>query len=274
VVVNFVTADEGTRATAGAVAELRKARAPEGPVTAVNGGFSTLYKDSTADRHLSYHHVTLSGLEERTGYEYRVKTKAGSAPASEWSDWLAFRSLYSTGVTRLAIYADMGVFASQFAQPAVPATSRHCMGNLMDDLASQKVDFAVHSGDHAYEFEVNGGARGDGYMDSYSEFLAHAPWVPGHGNHEASSLLFPIPPPPHPHSHPLRFSSLVNPPLSCLFRRVCNVVLVVVVVVCGFTTTPVVSRGGQGQSARQHYCGPHPRKEHGGSDHHPDVLLG
>jgi hypothetical protein len=31
---------------------------------------------------------------------------------------------------------------------------------------------------------VNGGARGDGYMDAYSAFLAHAPWAPGWGNHE------------------------------------------------------------------------------------------
>ena len=26
--------------------------------------------------------------------------------------------------------------------------------------------------------------RGDGYMDAYSAFLAHAPWAPGWGNHE------------------------------------------------------------------------------------------
>ena len=32
--------------------------------------------------------------------------------------------------------------------------------------------------------QVEGGARGDGYMDSYSAFLARAPWAPGWGNHE------------------------------------------------------------------------------------------
>ena len=31
---------------------------------------------------------------------------------------------------------------------------------------------------------MNGGSRGDGYMDSYSALLAHAPWAPGWGNHE------------------------------------------------------------------------------------------
>jgi len=58
------------------------------------------------------------------------------------------------------------------------------MGNLVDDVSNGLVDFIVHFGDHAYEFEVAGGARGDAYMDAYSEVLAHAPWAPGWGNHE------------------------------------------------------------------------------------------
>ena len=110
---------------------------------------------------------------------------------SAWSDWLGFRSLYAgsaSGPTRLALYADMGVYVKQGAYtPPVtklPAPARHHIGNLVDDLAAGLIDFAIHSGDHAYQFEVSGGARGDGYMDSYSAFLAHAPWAPGWGNHE------------------------------------------------------------------------------------------
>ena len=59
---------------------------------------------------------------------------------------------------------------------------------MIDDVAAGRIDWVVHSGDHAYEFEefptTPYGARGDGYMDSYSELFAHAPWAPGFGNHE------------------------------------------------------------------------------------------
>lgn len=99
-----------------------------------------------------------------------------------------FRSLYSEGSTKFALYADMGVFVQEGVGPPklthLPTKARHNIGNLADDLDAGLIDFAIHSGDHAYEFEVDAGARGDGYMDSYSAFLAHAPWAPGWGNHE------------------------------------------------------------------------------------------
>lgn len=188
VMVNFVTADDGQRSNASVVAELRYADDHDAHATFVDG-FSTLYSDSTSHRHLSYHHVMLAGLKERTQYEYRVRVNASKrSVASEWSDWLSFRSLYSSGPTRLALYGDMGVFASIEAKPSVPALSRHNIGNLIDDLRAEQIDFVVHSGDLAYEYEVNGGARGDGFMDSYSKLLAHAPWAPGWGNHEYLEL--------------------------------------------------------------------------------------
>ena len=303
VVVNFVTADGGMRAGncgCAVQAELRPAAVGDrSDAMRSIAGFSTLYRDSTSSRSLSYHHVTLSGLAERTEYEYRVRVSgcrkasatgnwtrttgikwcsggatidvgdafgagvdglcpllpaglstdakialcervcgannatscagftwypsAGSGageccfrlatsykppdPTSdaecyekdggwhqcngidtEWSEWLNFTSLYSHGTTRVAIYADMGVFVKEgaFTPPvqSLPSPARHHVGNLVDDLKRGLIDFAVHAGDHAYEFEVNGGARGDGYMDSYQPFLAHAPWAPGWGNHE------------------------------------------------------------------------------------------
>lgn len=109
---------------------------------------------------------------------------------SAWSDWFGFRSLYAGnggGPTKLALYADMGVFVAFGGAPPVeslPHGRADNIGNLQDDLAEGRIDWAIHSGDHAYEFEVGGGARGDGYMDSYAQFLAHAPWAPGWGNHE------------------------------------------------------------------------------------------
>ena len=84
--------------------------------------------------------------------------------ASEWSDWNAFRALYSTGETRLALYADMGIFVAEPACPAanytpptsLPHPSEANVGNLLDDLRARRIDWAIHSGDHAYEFKVNG----------------------------------------------------------------------------------------------------------------------
>ena len=87
-------------------------------------------------------------------------------------------------MSKVAMYADMGIFASLTAKPSVPAAARHNIGNLVEDLALGKIDALVHSGDHSYEFPVNDGARGDGYMDAYQSVLAHAPWAPGFGNHE------------------------------------------------------------------------------------------
>lgn len=207
VVVNFVTRDNGSSAAASVAAEIRLADVShnqihqQGEIINFTGGFSTRYTDSESGRVLSYHHITLHSLRERTMYEYRVrvlpiadgpiqsviddncstftlqstctlmdpprtcqwcssarKCISQAMPCayegSEWSEWRSFRSLYSTGTTRLAIYGDMGVFPSQFDKPSVPAPARTNIGNLVDDVAAGRVDFIVHSGDHAYEFEV------------------------------------------------------------------------------------------------------------------------
>ena len=176
VVVNFVTNDNGTTADSVAQAELR----PFASATMMSfTGFSHRYVNPSGGRVLSYHSVALGGLSERTRYEYRVRAARGGT----WSDWHNFTSLYSSGVTKFALYADMGIFANEAAS-FLPKPARQNLGNLDTDLRRGLIDFAVHSGDHAYEFPVDGGARGDGYMDAYSKFLSHAPWAPGWGNHE------------------------------------------------------------------------------------------
>ena len=101
VAVNFVTADNGRTAAAGAgaaMAELRVAETAVGSVAAMATssivGFSGLYADPGGRRHLSYHHVILANLTERTRYSYRVTAGGGGAPAAAvWSDWFEFRSL-------------------------------------------------------------------------------------------------------------------------------------------------------------------------------------
>ena len=141
VVVNFVTADDGVRARADVVAELRQKGSGNNRAVQSFHGFSTVYSGSTSHRQLSYHHVVLHSLAPRTEFEYRVRVaESSSAPPSAWSSWLSFRSLYGDGPTRFAAYGDMGVFANIEASPAVPAVSRHNIGNLVDDWASGRID--------------------------------------------------------------------------------------------------------------------------------------
>ena len=99
--VSFVTADEGQTSSAAASAELRALGSSA--VVNVPAGFSTLYTDPGGKRRLSYHHVIISGLQERTQYEYRVQSGGGASVAAVWSPWKRFRSLYSSGITRLAM---------------------------------------------------------------------------------------------------------------------------------------------------------------------------
>ena len=131
-----------------------------------------MYKDSTSSRRKLSPRDTafIKGANECMSTKFGSKNQQMRQHHSGLTG-LDFKTLYSSGETRLAMYADMGFFASQFSKPSVPGMSRHNVGNLVDDLAKGKIDFAVHSGDLAYEFEVNGGARGDGFMDGYSEFL-------------------------------------------------------------------------------------------------------
>ena len=175
--VNFVTASVSENDSVHAQLKLK---GDSGPTTNIIG-YSTIYKDSTADRHLHYHNVLLHSLKERTHYEYRVKITSGT-----WSPWIPFQSLYSSGETNVAMYADFGFFSSQTKTESYdyPSPSRSHIGVILDDVANGLVDFALHSGDHAYEFEVGGGARGDAYMDLYQPFLQSTPWMAGWGNHE------------------------------------------------------------------------------------------
>ena len=161
------------------IAELR--RADGAGATASLGGFTTTYTSS--GRTWLYHHCTLSPLEERTAYEYRVAT---TGHRGNWTGWANFTSLYADGVTRVAMYGDMGPpFGAALGRDepgGFPAPMP--IGNLVDDVVAGRVDWVVHAGDHAYEFAVDGGQRGDGYMDAYQPLLERAPWAPGWGNHE------------------------------------------------------------------------------------------
>jgi hypothetical protein len=53
------------------------------------------------------HYVKLGNLDPRATYSYKVKS---GAAAAVWSDTFTFRAPYSDGVTKIALYGDMGVY--------------------------------------------------------------------------------------------------------------------------------------------------------------------
>eukprot|EP00051_Salpingoeca_urceolata_P011653 m.144696 g.144696 ORF g.144696 m.144696 type:complete len:710 (-) comp17202_c0_seq1:136-2265(-) len=97
-----------------------------------------------------------------------------AACASPWSSTLSFRSLYTAGETRIAIFGDMGMMSD--------GNTVH--GNLLRDAEAGAIDAFVHMGDHAYQMSSDDDRRGDGYMNAYQPLAGTVPWLPVIGNHE------------------------------------------------------------------------------------------
>jgi hypothetical protein len=121
-------------------------------------------------RNYTMNFVKFGGLEPRRAYAYKVRSGAEDAA---WSASFSFRAPYSSGVTRLAVYGDMG--NSQFNN----------MGNLRVDCASGTVNAIVHMGDHCYDLGQADDKHGDAYMNAFQSTLAECPWLPVIGNHES-----------------------------------------------------------------------------------------
>ena len=77
----------------------------------------------------------------REEYEYRVSAYTNGCA---WSSVARFRSLYSEGETRLAMFGDLGAYAWSN------------MGNLRTDAESGLIDAIVHLGDHACAYCSSG----------------------------------------------------------------------------------------------------------------------
>ena len=105
----------------------------------------------------------------REEYEYRV---SACTKGCAWSSVDRFRSLYSEGETRLAIFGDLGAYAWSN------------LGNLKTDAESGLIDAIVHLGDHAYNMGGDDERHGDAYLDHLQPILGRIPWVPVLGNHE------------------------------------------------------------------------------------------
>jgi hypothetical protein len=131
-------------------------------------GLTHDYKPPTAVAHADYqmHFVKFTGLKPRTHYYYKVKS--GSAECG-WSEVYSFRSAYAAadgGVTRVAIFGDMG------------HDRYNNVGNLAADCAAGTIDAIVLMGDHAYNLGDDHDRRGDAYMNMLQPLLSRCPWFP------------------------------------------------------------------------------------------------
>eukprot|EP01052_Picozoa_sp_SAG31_P042024 SAG31_NODE_6543_length_1982_cov_1.248540_3_plen_184_part_00 len=82
------------------------------------------------------HYVKLGGLAARETYSYKFKSGSESAV---WSDTFSFRAPYSDGVTKIALYGDMGVY------------KWNNMENLYQETTvNQTADLILHAGGEYY----------------------------------------------------------------------------------------------------------------------------
>lgn len=131
-------------------------------------GVTHTYTSPTGNRVYYMHFVVLSRLEASQMYNVRVSA-GGSAPIS---DSFEFKAPHSSGLTRVAIFGDMGSY------------TWNNMGNMMDDIQNDRIDAILHIGDHCYNLGGDDEKRGDAYMQQYQPLTTRVPWVPIIGNHE------------------------------------------------------------------------------------------
>ena len=140
--------------------------------TGVTHFYSTPSTDGSVKqitRYYNMHFIKLENLTNSTFYNYRINDGYYN---STWSKYYKFKYPDNKGITKFAIYGDMGVF------------KWNNMQNLKNDFFNEDIDFLVHMGDHSYNIGQMDEHRGDNYMNAYSEILSRFPWMPIIGNHE------------------------------------------------------------------------------------------
>ena len=85
--------------------------------------------------------------------------RSGTDGAS-WSTVRSFRSGYSSGVTKFAMFGDMGVFTwSKHTSRGKTLPASHCccadnMANLLQDKKDETIDAVLMLGDHCYNLGI------------------------------------------------------------------------------------------------------------------------
>ena len=116
------------------------------------------------------HFIKVADMKPKATYTYTVQSGGAGATVSKK---FSFRAPYSEGVTRIALYGDMGVY------------TWNNMQNLYEDVVvNQTSDLIIHAGDHCYNEGDSDEKRADAYMQAFEQTVAQAPWMPIVGNHE------------------------------------------------------------------------------------------
>jgi hypothetical protein len=116
------------------------------------------------------HFIQVKDMKPRLNYTYTVQSGAAGATVSKK---FSFRAPYSEGVTKIALYGDMGVY------------TWNNMQNLYEDVVlNETSDLIIQAGDHCYNEGDSDEMRADAYMQAFEQTLANAPWMPIVGNHE------------------------------------------------------------------------------------------
>lgn len=110
------------------------------------------------------HFIKVSDMKPKATYTYTVQSGGvGATVSKEFS----FRAPYSDGVTKIALYGDMGVY------------TWNNMQNLYEDvIVNQTSDLIIHAGDHCYNEGDSDEKRADAYMQAFEQTVAQAPWMP------------------------------------------------------------------------------------------------
>lgn len=138
-----------------------------------------------------YTHVaTMDGLVPGRAYTYQVD---GDSTTFNFTFRRQGGAGGRTGPDRHIIFGDLGASHAFSICDACTAGADNCEASacvanrsagLVAEIAT--ADMMLHVGDFAYDFDGNGGLRGDQFMRNIEQVAAHVPYMVSHGNHEDS----------------------------------------------------------------------------------------
>ena len=134
-----------------------------------------------------YSHVAnMTGLTPATKYYYKV----GDAKSGAWSKVFNFQSATTAppkpGEPQLhVIFGDMGAsHAYSLCPDCADADSCTCTNTSLGVVSERAADMILHLGDFAYDFNSEGGLKGDYFMQNIEQIAAYVPYMVSVGNHE------------------------------------------------------------------------------------------
>lgn len=142
---------------------------------------------------LRYTHVaTMDGLVPGRAYTYQVD---GDSTTFNFTFRRQGGAGGRSGPDRHIIFGDLGASHAFSICDACTAGADNCeasacVANRSSGLVAEiaTADMMLHVGDFAYDFDGNGGLRGDQFMRNIEQVAAHVPYMVSHGNHEDSDV--------------------------------------------------------------------------------------